>query len=124
MTTLKEYLEKLPDDNAERMNEIFNWIMSKYSNLEPKIAWNQPMFTDHGTFIIGFSAAKEHMSVTPEVQAMPLFADKIKAAGYEQTKMLFRIKWSEPVNYELLSEMIEYNIADKAEYSTFWRKTE
>ena len=124
MTTLNEYLEKLPDDNAERMNEIFNWIMSKYSNLEPKIAWNQPMFTHHGTFIIGFSAAKKHMSVTPEAQVMPLFADKIKKAGYEQTKMLFKIMWSEQINYELLSEMIEYNIADKAECTTFWRKAE
>ena len=124
MITLSEYLDKLPDNHAERMNEIFNWIMSKYNNLEPRIAWNQPMFTDHGTFIIGFSAAKKHMSVTPEAQAMPIFADKIKKAGYEQTKMLFKIKWSEQVDYELLSEMIEYNIADKAECTTFWRKAE
>ncbi|QCB29216.1 hypothetical protein [Corynebacterium endometrii] len=26
------------------------------------IAWNQPMFTHHDTFIIGFSHAKKHMA--------------------------------------------------------------
>ncbi|MCQ4950818.1 hypothetical protein NE646_14380, partial [Bittarella massiliensis] len=37
-----------------------------FPDLTPKIAWNQPMFTDHGTFIIGFSAAKAHLAVAPE----------------------------------------------------------
>ena len=122
MDTLEEYLETLPEKNAHRMNEIFGWILEKYPNLKPRIGWNQPMFTDHGTFIIGFSSAKNHLSATIEPQAIPVFAEKIKDSGYEQTKMLFKIKWSEPVNYELLSEMIEYNIADKAECTTFWRK--
>ena len=121
MTTLKEYLETLPEEQTNRMNELFDWIIEKYPNMESRIGWNQPMFTDHGTFIIGFSASKKHMSATIEPQGISYFSDKIKDAGYEQTKMLFKIKWDEPINYELLSEMIEYNIADKAECSTFWR---
>ena len=121
MTTLKEYLETLPVEHANRMNGMFDWIIEKYPNMESRIGWNQPMFTDHGTFIIGFSASKKHMSATIEPKGITVFSDKIKDAGYEQTKMLFKIKWDEPINYELLSEMIEYNMADKAECSTFWR---
>lgn len=122
MSLLNEYLVKLPEENANRMGKIFRWIVDQYPNLEPRIAWNQPMFTDHGTFIIGFSSAKKHMSVTPEAQAMPIFTEKIKSAGYDQTKMLFRIKWEEPVDYNLLSEIMEYNMKDKADCTTFWRK--
>ena len=52
---------------------------------------------------------------------MDVFKDKIEAAGYTQSKMLFRIKYTDKVNYDLLSEMIEYNIEDKAGYTKFWR---
>ena len=60
------------------------------------------MFTDHGTYIIGISTAKQHLSVAPEEVVMVKFADEIAQAGYSSTKGLFRIKWNEPVNYELL----------------------
>lgn len=66
--------------------------------------------------------AKQHLSVAPEEFGMEHFADGIAQAGYSATKGLFRIKWKEPVNYELLGEMIEFNMIDKAECTTFWRK--
>ncbi|MES9744210.1 iron chaperone, partial [Priestia megaterium] len=43
-------------------------------------------------------------------------------AGYSATKGLFRILWTEPVNYELLKKIIEFNMLDKKDCSTFWRK--
>lgn len=88
----------------------------------PKIAWNQPMFTDHGTFIIGFSIAKHHLAVAPERAGIIRFSDEIVQAGYEHTKELIRIRWDGPVDYSLLEKMIEFNIMDKADCSTFWRK--
>ncbi len=120
---LTDYLAKIDDPNhRERMEEIFKWILEKFPNLKAEIKWNQPMFSDHGTFIIGFSTAKHHISVSPEEFGMEHFADDIVEAGYSATKGLFRIKWSEPVNYQLLEKMIEFNIVDKAGCTTFWRK--
>jgi uncharacterized protein YdhG (YjbR/CyaY superfamily) len=43
-------------------------------------------------------------------------------AGYDHTKELVRIKWASPVDFSLLEKMIEFNIADKTDCSTFWRK--
>jgi uncharacterized protein YdhG (YjbR/CyaY superfamily) len=40
--------------------------------LKEEIKWNQPMFSDHGTFIIGFSIAKEHIAVAPEAVVISL----------------------------------------------------
>jgi len=91
------------------------------SRLETKIGWNQPMFTSYGTFIIGFSIARNHMAITPEIKGMQTFHQDVARLGYSQTERLFRIKWDQPVDYELLTRMIEFNIKDKENCTTFWR---
>ncbi|MCA1064959.1 iron chaperone [Rossellomorea sp. AcN35-11] len=108
--------------HRNRMEEILNWVMEQFPQLEPLVKWNTPMFTDHGTFIIGIDAAKHHVSVAPEEVTMTHFADNIEQAGYSATKGLFRIKWKDPVDYKLLEKMITYNIQDKAQMTSFWRK--
>lgn len=120
--TFQSFLENLPDKQQEKLNEIFNWIENHYPELEPVIKWNQPMYQQHGTFIIGFSTAKKHIAVAPEKEALLEFKEDIEAAGYSQTAMLFRIKWNEPVHYHLLQKIIDFNIEDKKDCQTFWRK--
>ncbi len=123
MEVFATYLAQIDNpQQRERTEEVLSWIVKKFPNLVPKIAWNQPMFTEHGTFIIGFSVAKKHLAVAPERVAITHFSDDIGQAGYEQTKELIRIKWEQPVDYLLLEKIIEFNILDKADYSTFWRK--
>ncbi|MDF2511110.1 MAG: hypothetical protein K0S04_976 [Herbinix sp.] len=123
MEAFAEYLASIENpQHRARLEEVLSWIGEKYPTLETKIAWNQPMFTDHGTFIIGFSISKQHMAVAPEGVVIERFADEIAQAGYDATKGLIRIKWEKPVDYSLLEKMIEFNIQDKAEYTAFWRK--
>jgi uncharacterized protein YdhG (YjbR/CyaY superfamily) len=122
MEVFAEFISRI--DNPEqraRTEEVLTWVAEKYPTLEPKIAWNQPMFADHGTFIIGFSVSKQHMAVAPEKTGIIRFADDIAQAGYDHTKELVRIKWANPVDFSLLEKMIEFNIADKANCTTFWR---
>lgn len=122
METLEDYLAGIDNpDHRERLEEIFNWILEKFPNLISEIKWNTPMFTDHGTFILGISTAKQHISVAPEEVTMVRFTDDIAEAGYSATKGMFRIKWKDQVNYELLEKIIEFNIEDKAGYNNFWR---
>ncbi|WP_430787482.1 iron chaperone [Virgibacillus flavescens] len=123
MKVFPEYLAGIDNpDHRERLEEIFTWIAKQFPNLETEIKWNTPMFTDHGTFILGIDMAKQHVSVAPEYAAMERFADDIAEAGYSSTKGLFRIKWNQTVNYELLQKIVEFNIQDKEDCSTFWRK--
>ncbi|HLR07715.1 MAG TPA: DUF1801 domain-containing protein [Bacillota bacterium] len=93
----------------------------QFPSLVPEIKWNQPMFTDHDTFIIAFSIAKHHVAVAPEKAGIDHFSDEILQAGYEHTKQLIRIPWSDSVNFTLLEKIIVFNIEDKADCSTFWR---
>ena len=105
-----------------RTTEVLTWVNTKFPNLVPELKWNQPMFTDHGTYIIGFSVSKQHMAVAPERAGMEHFSEEITKAGHSHTKELVRMKWDRPFDYQLLEKMIEFNIWDKAECSTFWRK--
>ncbi|MPW27332.1 iron chaperone [Alkalibaculum sp. M08DMB] len=123
MEFFAEYLANINNpQHRTRTEEVLAWITKKFPNLIPKIAWNQPMFTDHGTFIIGFSVSKNHLAVAPEREGIVHFADEIVQAGYDNTKELIRIQWDNPVDFSLLEKIIEFNIIDKADCSTFWRK--
>ena len=123
MEVFKEYLTGIDSpDHRERIEEMLIWVTNKYPHLKPQIKWNTPMFSDHGTFIIGISTAKHHISISPEPEGITHFADDIAQAGYSSTNGLFKIKWNETINYKLIEKIIAFNIQDKAGYTNFWRK--
>ena len=123
MEIFAEFLSKIEiEQHRARIEEVLNWVKEKFPNLVPEFKWNQPMFSDHGTFIISFAVSKQHIAVSPETAGILHFSEEIIQAGYTHTKMLARFPWNKPIDYALLEKMIEYNIADKAECTTFWRK--
>ncbi|SFG92259.1 iron chaperone [Sporolactobacillus nakayamae] len=123
MDVFADYLSRMDNpQHRARTEEVLTWVTNKFPHLARVIKWNQPMFTDHGTFIIGFSISKKHLAVSPELAGIERFSADIVQAGYDHTKMLIRFPWDRPVDYELLEKMIAFNIADKKECTTFWRK--
>ena len=123
MEVFSDYLMQIENtQHRTRTEEVLDWVGRTFPELEPRIAWNQPMFTDHGTFIISFSVSGKHLAVSPEREGMERFTEEIAAAGYGQSKMLFRMKWDEDVNYPLLNRIICFNRLEKADCKTFWRK--
>lgn len=123
MEVFAEFLAGIDNPlHRERTEEVLTWINKKYPNLKTEIKWNQPMFTDHGTYIIGLSVSKKHLAVAPESVTITQVEDDIVEAGYDYTKELIRIPWNGSVDYSLLEKMIEFNIWEKADCSTFWRK--
>lgn len=124
MELFSELLAPLEEEKREKIQSLFTWIHEEFPQLEPIIKWNQPMFTDHGTYIVGFSFSKKHVSVSPEVKPMLVFAEKIANAGYDQTKNIFRINWDQSIDYDLLKEIIASNIQEKKAYTKFWRTPE
>ena len=123
MDTFADFLSSIDvPQHRRRTEEVLAWVRNQFPNLTQKIAWNQPMFTDHGTFIIGFSVSKKHLAVAPERAGIIHFSEAIVQAGYEHTKELIRVPWDGPVDFALLMKLIQFNILDKAECTTFWRK--
>ena len=123
MDNFRDFLAKIDNqDQQARLEQILQWVLDNYPQFETRIAWNQPMFTDHGTFILGFSVAKKHIAIAPESVAMVAFNDQIEAAGYTHGTNMFRIMSDQEVNYQLLQAIIDFNVADKKDLTSFWRK--
>lgn len=112
--TLDEYLATIPNgDNRARMVDVLDWVSHNFPELELRIAWNQPMFTHHGTYIIGFSAASKHMAMTPERATMICFEQIIRGRGTDFGTMLARQPWDKPFDYELLDSFIRHQLNEK-----------
>ncbi|SUM31401.1 Uncharacterized conserved protein [Staphylococcus gallinarum] len=59
MDLFKSFLNTLETDSQkDTMIQVFQWMNDTFPKLETTVKWNQPMYTDHGTFIIAFSKAK------------------------------------------------------------------
>lgn len=122
MGNFQPFLDKIEElDKRERMKRILDHITERFPQLKQEIKWSQPMFSDHGTFIIGFSIAKHHIAVGPEAVALDYFNEDIKKAGYERTRQLFRIKWTDDIDFSLLERIVSFNIEDKKDVTTYWR---
>lgn len=123
--TLDEFLATIPDDdNRERMVDVLVWVGLTYPELELRIAWNQPMFTHHGTYIIGFSAASKHMAMAPERATMIRFEPVMRERGTDFGKMFARQPWNKPFDYELLDAFIQHQLNEKQNITSFWRPKE
>ncbi|MDI6453759.1 iron chaperone [Peloplasma aerotolerans] len=103
-----------------KTKDVLGWVEKTFPKLEKAVKWNQPMFIDHGTFIIGFSASKKHLAIAPEIRSVEHFSNDILKAGYNQTKMLIQIPWDQEVDYKLLEKIIKHNIEEKKNVETFW----
>ena len=125
ISTLDEYLATIPnDDNRARMVDVLVWVGLTYPELELRIAWNQPMFTHHGTYVIGFSAASKHMAMAPERATMIRFEPVMRERGTDFGTMLARQPWNKPFDYELLDAFIQHQLEEKQEVTAFWRPKE
>jgi uncharacterized protein YdhG (YjbR/CyaY superfamily) len=118
---LKEYLDGIINEsNRHKFESLLYWVKDRFPNLELLIKWNQPMFLDHGTFIVSFTAAKNHFSIAPETVVLNEFINQIKELNYAYSKKIFRIMFNDEINYDLLEKMILRSIELKENYDKFW----
>ena len=102
------------------MVQVLNWVAQHYPELELRIAWNQPIFTHHGTYIIGFSAASKHMAVAPERATMIRFEQVMRERGTDFGTMIACQPWR--FTYELLDAFIRHQLSEKQDVTSFWRQ--
>lgn len=119
--TYEEYLDSIHDQARERMKEVVQWIQKEYPNLNLEVKWSQPMFTDHGTFIIGFSSAKKHVAIACESEITSHIADEAKKLGLEMGKMTIKMPFDKEIPFSLIKCIIEHNIELKKDTKTFWK---
>ncbi len=122
MNEIELFFSNIPNPiHRAKTEEVVIWIGHKYPELKPEFKWNQPMFTHHGTFIIAFSVASNHLAIAPERKGILQFEDEFKQKKKKYSKMLLIYPFDKPFDYDLLAKIIDFNIADKANINSFWR---
>lgn len=75
----REFLDSIDElEKRKRMEDILNHIKKKFPQLKGEIKWNQPMFSDHGAFIVAISIAKGHIAVAPELKLLAYLKKRLK----------------------------------------------
>jgi uncharacterized protein YdhG (YjbR/CyaY superfamily) len=77
--SLDEYLEPVDEVKRATVRAIFKTITSKYRKAEIVIAWNKPMLTLDGEYIIGVAVLTNHILL------LPLSKDVIEEFGTRLT---------------------------------------
>ncbi len=125
MDIFADYIEGIQaPDQREKFAELIAWVRETFPTLEERIAWGMPTFTDHGTFIISFNVTKKALAFSPEGRGIQQFAMRMSEAGWKPLTMKVNIPWSLPIDYNLLAEVISFNVEDKRDVSTYWRPAE
>lgn len=123
MERILEYIQRIDDpDNRLIFGDFINWLTTDFPELKPEYKWNQPMFTHHGTFIIGFSVATKHFTVAPEMRTFEHFLPQIKDLKLKHGKKTFQLQFGQDIPYDLLRALINYTLADKQNVTSFWDK--
>lgn len=56
------YASLTPEQNTH-IRSLVEWVSTAYPELEPVIAWNQPMFKKETKYILGFMPTKNHTNL-------------------------------------------------------------
>ncbi|MDO5649657.1 MAG: DUF1801 domain-containing protein [Gallicola sp.] len=122
LNTIEEFYNSIDNtEHREYVEDLVQHIQEKFPELELEIKWSQPMFSQDGTYIIGFSTAKKHLAVAPEGKGIRQFQDYLDEHEMDYTKQLIRMPWNKPFDIKLIDDMIEFNMEDKKGYPKFWR---
>ena len=64
MDVFTNYLARIQNQQQrDCMAGLLQWMEDQFPKLTPRLSWNQPVYTSHGTFIIGFARARHYLSV-------------------------------------------------------------
>lgn len=109
--TIDEYLEKVPEDRRQALQNLRAGIRSIVPNVEECISYRIPAFRLNGAVIAGFCATSKGCSY------FPFSGSTLKALGrdlthYEQTKSSLHFSPERPLPTALLRKLIRARIKE------------
>ena len=110
--TPNDYFKTLSPQQRKTIKAIFAAITSKYSKLELVIAWNQPMLRLDKKYILGISAATNHILLAP-FSTDVLDAMRPKLKDFTVNKKTFAVPNDWTLDSKLLLTMAKLRMAEK-----------
>ena len=105
------YIAAQPGDVRPMLNEIRATIRAAARDAIEKISWRMPTFWQ-GKNLIHFAAFKHHIGLYPGAEAIDALADRL--AGYRTSKGAIQLPLDKPVDRQLISDLVSWNLAHLA----------
>jgi uncharacterized protein len=120
-TTITEYirLNSEIESNKTRMLELHEFLttaLSKYK-IEQGIGYNMPVYIYRGRAAVYWLLAKNHISFNiPPYGLYQHFAKEL--AGYTTTKSALHLLHKNPIDYNLLTKILDYRIQEMEQFES------
>ena len=109
----EQCLASMPADAQATAREILAAVMKRFPKLELVVAWNKPMLRVESGYVLGISAAKNHVLLAPfGTGVLDRIADVLE--GYEVNKKTVRVPIGWKVDRRLLDAMVRARLAELA----------
>ncbi len=112
--SIDEYIAAQPEDVRPLLQSIRETIRAAAPEATEKISWQMPTFWQ-GENLIHFAAFKKHIGLYPGGEATSEFAEQL--AGYKTSKGAIQLPLGKPIDYELITDIVQWRIKRKAKGS-------
>lgn len=106
--TIDEYIGQQPAGVRPLLRTIRATIHRAAPQASERIAWRMPTFWQGGN-LIHFAAFKSHIGLYPGGEYTTAFASRL--AGYTTTKGSIHLPLDEPVDTDLVAEIVAWHLA-------------
>lgn len=109
----EDWLDGLGPEQRRAASRVLADLEKGFPRAERVIAWNQPMLRDDGSYLIGVSASRGHLSFNPmSTDVLAAFADELGKRGYRVTRHIFTVALDQDVHLPLVRRMVRARLAE------------
>jgi uncharacterized protein YdhG (YjbR/CyaY superfamily) len=109
MSVIDDYLAKVPLDQRAVLEHIRDTVKQLVPDADEVISYGIPVIKLNGTYLIGFSAFKNHMSLFPGAAAID--ALKSQLTGYKTSRGTIQFTLDNPLPESIIQTAVMQRIA-------------
>ena len=119
-TTVAAYLQDIPEQTTERIDELQAAIKAAAPKAEEVISYNMPAYKQNGKALVYFAAYAKHVGFYPTASPMVVFADEL--SKYKTSKGAIQFPLDKKIPAALVKKIVKYRIAEEAERAAAKKK--
>jgi uncharacterized protein YdhG (YjbR/CyaY superfamily) len=111
-TSVDDYLAALDPTRASTLRAVIDLVLAEFPELDVKLSWNVPQVHRDGEYVLGLSAARNHLSLSPWSTAV---IDDFRARleqRFAVTKNLFQVPVDWDVDRALVTDLVRARLAE------------
>jgi uncharacterized protein YdhG (YjbR/CyaY superfamily) len=111
--TVDQYVASFPPPVQEVLGELRQTIRRAIPGSDESIRYNMPCIKLDGTYVVHFAAWKKHIGMYP----IPGFDDSFEneIAPYRAAKDTIRLRYRQPIPYDLIGRLVTRIAGSRAE---------